>query len=126
MTVNERHILVDNVSPSEANTFSVRGFKNKQKLNNHWQKHIEEYRKDGIKTKDQYLNRALELAESPTSKTILGHIDGSGNVIRYDTEKNDFVKGKSNEGILTFFKPKEGKKYSEVMKKEDIANGGKT
>ena len=71
-------------------------------------------------------NRALDLIESPTSKTILGHIDGSGNVIRYDKTKNDFAKGKPSKGLITMYKPIEYEKYYEQQLKEDLKNGGKT
>ena len=53
----------------------VKGFRNKQALNNHWQNgrtHQKEYADDGITTKEQYEARALELAESACSDTILG------------------------------------------------------
>ncbi len=117
------------VSPSGANTLEVRGFANKQKANNHWtngRTHRDEYEVDGIKTVEQYEARAVELLESATSETILGHADGHGNIIRYDTEKNDYVKGSPQKGVKTMFKPTEGKAYYESMRKGDLDNGGKT
>nr|DAY58410.1 MAG TPA: hypothetical protein [Caudoviricetes sp.] len=108
-------------SPNGANIFSVKGFKNKQALNNHWNNHGNQY--PGF-TKEQYKARALELIESPVSDTVLGHIDGSGIVVRYDKKTNDFVKGRPSRGIYTMFKPDEGLKYYLERKREDIEHGG--
>lgn len=52
------------VSAKGANIFKVKGFPNKQKLNNHWQNgrtHAAEYAPDGITTKEQYEKRAVQL-----------------------------------------------------------------
>lgn len=117
------------ISPSGANEFKVKGFRSKQKLNNHWKNgrtHQDEYIKDGIKTKEAYVARAIELLESPVGGNIQGHIDAHGNVIRYDTEKNDFAKGNPNKGVTTLFKPADGKVYYEQKRKEDIEHGGET
>lgn len=109
-------------SPNGANIFSVKGFKNKQALNNHWNNHGNQY--PGF-TKEQYKARALELIESPVSDTVLGHIDRNGIVIRYDKETNDFVKGHPSKGIYTMFKPDDGIKYYLMQKKGDIERGGR-
>lgn len=115
--------------PSEANVFEVKGFKNKQYLKNHWSNkggHAEEYKADGILTAKQYEQRALSLVESPTSKTILGHCDERGVVIRYDKNKNDFVKGHPQKGIYTMFKPDKGLDYYLNELRKDIEHGGRT
>ena len=116
-TINGRRVYIGEdggtgASAKGANKF-VRGFKNKQALNNHWQNgrtHQKEYADDGITTKEQYEARALELAESACSDTILGYKNAQNEIVRYDTEKNDFVKGNPNKCIKTLFKPK----YDEV------------
>lgn len=108
-------------SPNGANIFSVKGFKNKQALNNHWKDHGNQY--PGF-TKKQYETRALALVESPVSDSVLGHIDGNGIVVRYDKKTNDFVKGRPSRGIYTMFKPDEGLKYYLERKREDIEHGG--
>lgn len=118
------------ISPDGENTFTVRGFKNAQKLNNHWKVgngrvHFKEYIDEGITTKEQYVARALELIESKTSDTILGHMDKDGYIIRYDTERNDFVKGRPDRGIATMFKPIKGQTYYDDQRKDDIERGGK-
>ncbi|MCC8135610.1 MAG: hypothetical protein LIO40_02910 [Ruminococcus sp.] len=113
-------------SPSGANDFKIKDFRNKQKLNNHWNKHSAEYTADGITNKNQFKKRALELIESKTGENILGHIDKDGVVVRYDIEKNDFVKGHPEKGIYTMFKPEEGQTYYDTKLKEDIEHGGET
>lgn len=108
-------------SPTGANKFEVKGFKNKQALNNHWKDHGNQYPEF---TKKQYETRALALVESPVSDSVLGHIDGNGIVVRYDKKTNDFVKGRPSRGIYTMFKPDEGLKYYLERKREDIEHGG--
>lgn len=113
VTINGRRVYIGEdggtgASAKGANKF-VRGFKNKQALNNHWQNgrtHKEEYEKDGIVTKEQYEARALELAESPCDENILGYKNAMNEIVRYDVLKNDFVKGNPNKNIKTLFKPK--------------------
>lgn len=117
------------ISPSGANNFKVKGFKNKQKLNNHWENgrtHKEEFKKDGIFTKEQYEKEGIKLVESAVGGDIIGHSDGYGNVIRYNKKKNHFAKGNPNTGLKTFMKPIDGISYYEEQKKEDIKHGGKT
>lgn len=77
-------------SPSGANIFVVRGFKNRQKLMNHWKNGRtprEEYHDFTI---EQYVQCALKLLEQPVSENILGHADKYGHVIRYRERKNVF------------------------------------
>lgn len=124
ITKNGSHIYIGEdggtgASAKGVNIF-VRGFKNKQALNNHWQNgrtHQEEYAEDGITTKEQYEARALELAQSACSDTILGYKNALGEIVRYDTDKNDFVKGNPNRNIKTLFKPSEKMAYFERMRK---------
>lgn len=124
---NSKSEYINNVklSPDGENHFTVRGFRSIQKLNNHWKDHGNEYEMDGITTKKAYLKRALTLVESKTGGNILGHVDGKGNVIRFDKEKNDYVKGNPTRGITTMFKPSEGKAYYEMNMKEDMQHGGR-
>ena len=111
-----------NVSPTGANKFLVRGFKNRQSLNNHWKDHGDQYPDFTI---EQYEQRALELVESAVDENILGHVDKNGAVIRYDKSTNDFVKGRPLKGIFTMFKPDDGILHYEIRKREDIEHGGK-
>ncbi len=116
----------NDVLPNGENKFTARNFRSAQKLSNHWKDHKDDYAKDGIETKEQYLKRALSLLESPTNENILGHADSHGNVIRYDKEKNDFAKGNPKRGVTTMFKPNEGKLYYDNQLKEDLKYGGST
>lgn len=109
------------VSTTGANKFEVKGFKNKQSLNNHWKDHGAQY--PGL-SKNQYEAKALALIESPVSNSVLGHVDKDGIIIRYDKEPNDFVKGRPSKGIYTMFQPNDGLKYYLTQKKEDIKHGG--
>lgn len=102
------------VSAKGANTFKVKGFPNKQKLNNHWQNgrtHAAEYAPDGITTKEQYEKRAVQLLESSCGNGIKGYKTKEGLVCRYDTKKNDFAKGSPEKGVRTMFKPDDGEDY---------------
>jgi 8-oxo-dGTP pyrophosphatase MutT (NUDIX family) len=102
------------VSAKGANAFKVKGFPNKQKLNNHWQNgrtHAAEYAPDGITTKEQYEKRAVQLLESPCGNGIKGYKTKDGLICRYDTKKNDFAKGSPEKGVRTMFKPDDGEEY---------------
>ncbi len=115
-------------SATGSNTLNIKGFANKQKLNNHWNNgrtHKDEYKADGIKTAKQYEQRAVELLESGTNDNVLGHMDKSGNIIRYDKVKNDFVKGNTQKGVFTMYKPDNGQKYYDEQREEDLKHGGK-
>ena len=108
---NNDNVKVSSQGPNE---FKVKGFKNDQALNNHWQNgrtHKQEYKQDGITTKEQYLKRALELVQSPCGENILGYKTKHNQVCRYDKEKNDYVKGNPEKGIITMFKPVDGIEY---------------
>lgn len=103
-------IKPEDVSATGKNELRVKGFPNKQKLNNHWQNgrtHADEYKNDGITTKEQYEKRGVELAESAADgKKILGYkTKKEGYICRYDIEKNDYVKADINKGLRTLFKP---------------------
>lgn len=114
--------------PTGANELQVKGFKNKQKLNNHWKNgrtHSDEYLIDGIITAEQYEKRAVELLESPVGENICGHIDKDKNIIRYDIAKNDFVKGSITKGVITMYKPQKVRSYYEQQRTEDLKHGGK-
>ena len=112
-------------SATGANKFTVRAFKSKQQLQNHWNNgrtHQAEYAEDGIFTAKEYEQRALELIESPCGDTILGYANGNGAICRYDVVKNDYVKGNPSKGVFTMFKPEKGRAYFDEMKKKEGIN----
>lgn len=115
---NEKNGII--ASSTGPNILKVKGFKNKQALNNHWQNgrtHAEEYKKDGITTKEQYVKRAVELAEKPVGNGVLGYKTKDGLICRYDVEKNDYVKASIDKGIKTLFKPIGEMDYYNLRKK---------
>lgn len=108
------------ISAAGANEFKVKNFTSKQTLNNHWSKHSKQYKTDEITTKEQYLRRALNLIQSPCGNGIEGYKNKLGQVCRYDTKTNDYVKGHPDKGIFTMFKPENGRAYFDDKKKEGI------
>ena len=113
------------LSPKGENHFKVRGFRTKQKRNNHFSKHKKEYEEIGIKTPEELDEYATKQCESKVGGNIIGHIDGHHNVIRYNTETKFYAKGNPDLGVTTFFKPELGDDYYEYMKTEDLKHGGK-
>jgi len=92
-------------------------------LNKHWgsgfnSDHSKQYPNF---TKEQYANRALELARSKTSDNIIGYISDNGSIVRYDIQNNDWVRAYGT-GPATLFKPSRGIDYYNDVKKSD---GGK-
>ncbi|MBE6864088.1 MAG: hypothetical protein E7495_05925 [Ruminococcus flavefaciens] len=116
-------IKPEEVSATGKNELRKKGFPSKQKLNNHWQNgrtHAEEYKPDGITTKEQYEKRGVELAESAADgKKILGYKTKEGHICRYDVKKNDYVKANVNKGLITLFKPREGVEYYKRFEKAE-------
>lgn len=116
-------IKAEDVSATGKNELRKKGFPSKQKLNNHWQNgrtHADEYKPEGITTKEQYEKRGVELAESAADgKKILGYKTKEGLICRYDVEKNDYVKADINKGLRTLFKPNEGIDYYYDKKKKE-------
>ena len=111
------------LSPTGANTFEVQGFRSAQMLNNHWKDHKAEYADDErVNSKEDYLKVALNLLQSPVGGSIVGHIDGHGNVIRYDKDTNDFAKGNPKRGVTTMYKAPLS--YYENQLKGDLDHGG--
>ena len=116
VVIGDTHAKINSnaVSAKGANAFKVKGFPNKQKLNNHWQNgrtHAAEYAPDGITTKEQYEKRAVQLLESPCGNGIKGYKTKDGLICRYDSKKNDFAKGSPEKGVRTMFKPDDGEEY---------------
>lgn len=89
-------------------TLSKIKFSSTKKLNDHWEKHKKEF--PGL-TKEGYLKRAQSLAGS-TSKNVLSKKkkDGSGDIVKYNTNTGEFISLSKNDVIKTFFKPKYGQK----------------
>ena len=116
-------IKAEDVSALGENSLRIKGFPNKQKLNNHWQNgrtHADEYEADGITTKEQYEQRGVELAESAADGVnILGYKTKEGYICRYDVKRNDYVKADVNKGLRTLFKPTDGIDYFNLWKSKE-------
>lgn len=127
LSTNSAHGDTIATSPTGANKFIVRGFRNRQKLMNHWHNgraHRDEYPE--LETAEAYEQKALELLELPVGGDILGHVDGHGNVIRYNRLTNDFAKGNPQRGIRSMYRPVNGEAYYIESLEEDIKHGGRT
>ena len=66
-------------------------------------------------TKEQYAEEALALVQSGTDENISGYKNRRGQVVRYDANNNNFVKGHPDHGIATMFKPAGKAEYYEMM-----------
>ena len=75
-------------------------------------------------TKEQYAQRAVELARSPVGDGIEGYksVKGkfAGSIVRYDTSTNDWVRAYTASGVATMFKPDEGAEYFEIIAKMEM------
>ena len=108
---------LNQVSATGANRFT-QGF-SEDNLAEHWygsHSHMDQYPEFSM---EQYAERALELIQSPTDARILGYKNAKGQITRYDTVTNDFVKGRPDLGIATMFKPTAGIRYYEAWKKKE-------
>lgn len=105
-----------------ANRLQHRGFFDHKSAQAHWggggfSDHSSQY--PGWSFTD-YLNRALDLAESACSKgSIRGYITAQGYIVRYDAKTNDFVKAHPMYGLSTMFKPSRGTSYYEEQRKKE-------
>jgi pyocin large subunit-like protein len=70
---------------------------------------------------EQYAQEALRLVQSPTSFKVVGYKNNNGQVIRYDFDNNNFVKGHPDIGIATMYKPEDGIDYYYDRESEEAA-----
>ena len=98
------------VSATGSNSFK-KGFSSKN-LDRHWEGGISDHsgQYKGM-TKQEYAKKALDLVQKPVGGNVKGYKTPQGEVVRYDTKSNDFVKGNPTTGIKTMFKPKDGIEY---------------
>jgi hypothetical protein len=114
------------ISPGGENHFLVRGFANRQKLMNHCKNgraHRDEYPE--LASAEDYERKALSLLETAVGGDILGHVDGNGNVIRYNRRTNDFAKGNPLKGIRSMYRPENGEAYYWESLRGDLEHGGR-
>lgn len=112
------------ITATGKNKMYKRSFINEEAEIHHWggggaHDHSGQYKRDGIVTFKQYIDRACELLES---KCVAGGIRGfatsDGYICRYDPRKNDYVVGHPLIGIRTMFKPDKGAAYYEFKRKK--------
>lgn len=104
------------VSATGENYFN-RGF-SKHNLEKHWGGSSDHSAQYPNYTREQYAERALQLIQSKADgKNILGYKNALNEIVRYDVNTNDFVKGNPKIGIKTMFKPKNEQKYYESRKR---------
>lgn len=77
------------------NKFANHGFINKNKELAH-KKHLSEF---PDMTMQDYINRGIELLQSPVGGDILGHKDKNQIITRYNKRTNEFAKGRPDRGI---------------------------
>lgn len=112
------------ITATGKNKMYKRSFINEEAEIHHWggggaHDHSGQYKRDGIVTFKQYIDRACELLES---KCVAGGIRGfatsDGYICRYDPRKNDYVVGHPLIGIRRMFKPDKGAAYYEFKRKK--------
>jgi len=112
-----------NISATGMNKFK-KGF-SKANLDRHWvggdSDHSNQY--PGY-TKQQYAAEALKLIQNETSDTIKGYKNDLGQVVRYDTANNNYVKGHPDFGIASMFKPDNGIEYYNKYEKYEAKQEG--
>lgn len=70
-----------NLSPSGANSISVKSFGNKRDYIIHVNKHLKVEPEFRGMTEDQYVSEGVKLLESPVGNGIEGYMDGFGYII---------------------------------------------
>jgi len=96
---------------------SERGFRSQQDFQDHYDKHKEEYGKNGkgeYISRDEYLGRAKNLRDTPADGKNVKEIQrGDDRISKYDTRSNDFGVYERDGTVVTYFRPKEGERYFE-------------
>lgn len=85
-------------------------FRNKDRFEEHYQKHVINQAEFGDITKEEYLALAQELVDTPGSQVLTKNND-DGDTLFYDPETNSFAVVSGDGYLRTFFKPSAGQKY---------------
>jgi hypothetical protein len=81
---------------------------NFKEIDKKYSKHQNEF---GNITKEQYKDKAYNLASSKSDGNILSHSRYNGDVIKYNRSTNEFVSISRDGNIRTFFRPSKGIEY---------------
>lgn len=111
----------DGISATGPNKFT-QGF-SQRNLEAHWDGTHGHSRQYPGMTMQEYAKRALELIQKPVRGNVLGYKNAQGQIVRYDRETNDFVKGHPSLGIATMFKPAAGEAYFLRKKEQEGFDG---
>ena len=85
-------------------------FRNKDRFEEHYQKHVINQAEFGDITKEEYLALAQELVDTPGSQVLTKNND-DGDTLFYDPDTNSFAVVSGDGYLRTFFKPSAGQKY---------------
>ena len=85
-------------------------FRNKDRFEEHYQKHVINQAEFGDITKEEYLALAQELVDTPGSQVLTKNSD-DGDTLFYDPDTNSFAVVSGDGYLRTFFKPSAGQKY---------------
>ena len=85
-------------------------FRNKDRFEEHYQKHVINQAEFGDITKEEYLALAQELVDTPGSQVLTKNND-DGDTLFYDPDTNSFAVVSGDGYLRTFFKPSSGQKY---------------
>ena len=114
-----------NLSPSGANSISVKGFCDKTRHDIHVNKHLKKEAAFARMSEDEYISEGVKLLESPFGQNgIEGYMDELGNIVRYNRKKNWFAVG-NDKGLFTFYAPRDGRSYFDFLMRRSLSNGGK-
>ena len=84
------------------------GFRNQQKLHDHFAKHGAEF---GVINEATYLEMAQALRDAPRSRRILETVQANGTISRFDRQTGAFMAFDTDLTIRTFFRPDDGEAY---------------
>lgn len=113
------------LSPSGANSISVKGFCDKTRHDIHVNKHLKKEAAFAGMSENEYISEGIKLLESPVGQNgIEGYMDGLGNIVRYNRKKNWFAVG-NDKGLFTFYAPRDGRAYFDFLMRRALSNGGK-
>jgi pyocin large subunit-like protein len=85
-------------------------FRNKDRFEEHYQKHVINQAEFGDITKEEYLALAQDLVDTPGSQVLTKNND-DGDTLFYDPDTNSFAVVSGDGYLRTFFKPSAGQKY---------------
>lgn len=90
-------------------------FRNKDRFEEHYQKHVIDQQEFGNITRDEYMRLAQELVDTPSDE-VLSKQNGDGDTLYYDPGSNSFAVVSADGYLRTFFKPSAGQAYYDRQK----------